>query len=374
MDKEQSLILIVDDNKNDLQILGNILREAGYKIAATANGTDALEFVGKKNPDLILLDVKMPDIDGYEVCRRIKAIDGSDSVPVIFISAMREAGDVLKGFETGGVDYITKPFTKDEVLARVNAHLTIFRQKKKLDKLNRDLSEINRTKDKFFSIIAHDLKNPLGSFKNVTGFMLNNFPELGEGEKIEFLNLMNDSAQHVYSLLENLLNWSRSQTGKLEFNPVKVDLKILAAENISLIKMNADKKDIAIINEINERTNVFADPNMVSTIIRNLITNAVKFTHKGGEVVISSKKKGNFVEVTVKDSGIGMNEDISSKLFNMKAHHSTKGTEEEGGTGLGLILCKEFVERHGGSIWVESEVDKGSSFRFTLPVRETKNN
>ena len=174
VEPEQSLVLIVDDNPNDLQIIGNILKAVNYKIAVFTSAKEALEFIRKKQPDIIILDIMMPEIDGYELCRQIKLMEESRDIPVIFISALRETVDIVKGFEIGGLDYVTKPFRKEEVISRVNAHMTIYKQKKELYNLNESLKEINSTKDKFFSIIAHDLKNPLGAFKNVTSFLLKN--------------------------------------------------------------------------------------------------------------------------------------------------------------------------------------------------------
>lgn len=369
VDSEQSLVLIVDDNPNDLQIIGNILKAVNYKIAVFTSAKDALEFIRKKQPDVIILDIMMPDIDGYEVCRQIKTMDDSRDIPVIFISALRETVDIVKGFEIGGLDYVTKPFRKEEVISRVNAHLTIYKQKKELHLLNESLKEINSTKDKFFSIIAHDLKNPLGAFKNVTSFLLKNFKTLQEEEKLDFIDLMNQSAHHVYSLLENLLNWSRSQTGRLEFYPENFDLSMIVNDTIQLLKITAEKKEIELINKVESGSVVFADVNMITTVIRNLISNAVKFTHKNGTITITGiKQDDNFYQVEVADTGVGMSEDIKQKLFNIKHHHTTLGTGNEKGTGLGLILCKEFVEKSRGSIWVDSELEKGSKFCFTVPA------
>lgn len=363
---------MVDDTPNDLQIIGNILHEREYKIAAVNNGKEALEFVKKATPNLILLDVLMPNMDGYEVCRRMKENEKTKDIPIIFISALRDKKNLLEGFAHGAVDYITKPFNRDEVYARVKAHLTIYNQRNELDRLNEKLKETNATKDKFFSIIAHDLKNPLGAFKNVTSFLLKNLRELDDAERMEFLHLMNSSAEHIYSLLENLLHWSKTQSGNIEFNPEDNDLGFIAQDSIQLLKMNADKKSINLHSEIKDRTLVLSDLNMTSTIIRNLLSNAIKFTPDGGEVKIYAKSVGNFQEVTIEDNGVGIPDNVIDKLFRVDVHISTKGTSKEDGTGLGLVLCKEFVEKNGGKIRVESQLDKGSKFIFTMPKSKMK--
>jgi signal transduction histidine kinase len=238
-----------------------------------------------------------------------------------------------------------------------------------LQKKEENLSEANATKDKFFSIIAHDLKNPLHSITLSSDLLINKYKQMSGEQLLDLINSIYKSGQHLSSLLENLLQWSRAQSGKMEFDPIHFDIRELSVENISLLLGNAIKKKITIENEIPDSTYVYGDPNMISTVIRNLISNAIKFTHKEGCISISGNKHDDgFFKVEVSDTGIGMNEDIKQKLFNIKHQHTTLGTGNEKGTGLGLILCKEFVEKNKGKIWVESEVNKGSKFCITIPL------
>ena len=231
------------------------------------------------------------------------------------------------------------------------------------------LQKLNMTKDKFFSIIAHDLKNPFNSILGFSNILMEYHKEY-DTEKLErMIKMVNDSAKSAFKLLENLLTWSRSQSEGIEYSPEKLNIKILLIETLFDIQAQADKKNIFILDDISKNDIIFADKNMIATVLRNLISNAIKFTNKNGNVVISSGKQSNsnFFEISVKDIGVGIPKNKINNLFRIDKNISTKGTEKETGTGLGLILCKEFVKKHGGEIWVESELGKGSDFKFTIP-------
>ena len=221
------------------------------------------------------------------------------------------------------------------------------------------LRESNKTKDKFFSIIAHDLKSPFNAIIGFSEILLENHKNYDDTKREQIINLVNKSANNAFNLLENLLTWSRSQSGNVSYLPEKVYLRILLFETINILQTQADKKNISI-----------SDRNMIATVFRNLISNAIKYTHKNGSIVISSKiqQENNFIEISVMDTGVGIPKDKIDDLFRLDKDMLSKGTENESGTGLGLVLCKEFVEKHGGKIWVKSEVNKGSNFIFTLPI------
>lgn len=238
---------------------------------------------------------------------------------------------------------------------------------KKLQAAFDDIHQLNAMKDKFFSIIAHDLKNPIGSFRDITKMMYEMHDDFSDEERIEFLQLIKESSDKLYLLLENLLEWSRSQKNQLVYNPKKINLYDIVNNNKEIHSIIAENKRISLINNVAENTFVTADIDLLSTILRNLISNAIKFTPENGKVIIKSMHKDNFVIVSVKDSGIGMTQDVIEKLFRIDVNTTTLGTSQEKGSGLGLILCKEFVEKHGGTIWVESKPNEGSTFYFTLP-------
>ena len=232
---------------------------------------------------------------------------------------------------------------------------------------NAMLTELNADKDRFMSILAHDLKSP---FVTILGFLelLNQNVRSYDIDKIEYqLGIVSDSAQNLFNLLEELLTWVQSQTGKIPFNPIQFNFTTICNEVVEQLKHNASVKNISIKQLAAESTMVLADIDMFKTILRNLLSNAIKFSNLGGLITINAVQNPSNITISVSDNGVGMTPKEASKLFDVSQKHSTIGTQNEIGTGLGLLLCKEFVEKHGGKIWVESKVNKGSKFSFTLP-------
>lgn len=240
-----------------------------------------------------------------------------------------------------------------------------------LEESEKILRELNLTKDKFFSIIAHDLRGPISSLMHVTELVHNYFDDLPENEKKDFLMEMKKSTAGLYNLLENLLTWSRSQRGTISFVPDRLNLSQLTKNIFDIMKISAENKNIALETNIPEKIEVFADFNMVNTILRNLISNAIKFTREGGKVQVSTRIRDDFIEISVSDTGIGIPEKIAAGIFDIGKSKTTQGTAGEKGTGLGLVLCKEFVEKHGGTLKVNSTEGAGSTFYFTLPKLKT---
>ncbi len=233
---------------------------------------------------------------------------------------------------------------------------------------NLALSNLNATKDKFFSIISHDLKGPLNSLTSFSGLLINHLDSLSKEEIQMLAKDLDKSLKNLFVLLENLLEWSRSQTGNIEFKPVAFDLGAVLQQNKELLNTQAQNKKITILSEANGEVVVHAHQQSVNTVVRNLISNAIKFTPEGGVIALALQQNNNEVLVSISDTGVGMSAEVMDKLFRIDTKHSTQGTANEKGTGLGLILCKEFIEKNGGRIWVKSEVGKGSVFSFTLPI------
>lgn len=249
----------------------------------------------------------------------------------------------------------------------MEANDQIHEQKKILEELTQQLLEANAAKDKFYSIVAHDLRNPLQVLLFSAEFMVDEYQHLGEEAIKKFIKQVNHTAQNMSNLLENLLQWARFQYGELGCHPEKIDLFVLATENIQYFIGNAEKKNINISMEIQENTWVYADENMIKSVLRNLVNNSVKFTHPGGKIKIFSKKEGNFIITSVQDTGIGIPKEKLDYLFQNGQRVSTQGTAEEKGSSLGLLICKEFIEKNGGEIQAKSEPGKGSTFEFSLP-------
>jgi signal transduction histidine kinase len=232
------------------------------------------------------------------------------------------------------------------------------------------LRELNATKDKFFGIIAHDLRNPFSSLLGASEILSNNVRQYDIDSIETFSRLSYDAAKSCYALLENLLEWSRAQTGNLKFNPLKVNITEIIEENLSVLKTFAANKKITLYSKVSEDIFSLADRDMLKAILRNLLNNALKFTCLNGEVFVNAIEEKNHIIISVKDNGIGIPKKDIDKLFRIDIKYTKVGTNEERGTGLGLLLCKEFVEQHGGKIWVESDEGEGSEFKFTIPLKK----
>ncbi len=556
-------ILIVDDNPANLGVLSDYLKDFGFRILAARSGDSALKKLEHVQPDIILMDVMMPGIDGFETCRQVKANPKTKDIPVIFMTALAETGDKVRGFKAGGVDYITKPLQHEEVLARVTTHLRIRDLTQNLqtqnvqlqsltkelqvtnsvlskralqletssqvgqrvtsilslDELLADLARIirakfryyfvaiwlvedgkkriilqtgdgpahaelpepgfslpwdmpknvvtlvartgrpyliadmaadpvyslvenlpgtkselvlplrigqkimgvldiqsdqraafdqddrivlemmanqitiairnaqlyqaeeeksemllklNADKDRFFSIVSHDLRGPFQGLLGYSELLLMTIDVANKETIRNMSEKLHKAAKSTFNLLENLLQWSMMQRGRMPCLPSKIKLTDMVNGTIALLDSNASEKNIRLFSALEEEFFIYADHHMVDTVIRNLTSNAIKFTSSGGSVNIAAERQDNLVEISISDTGVGISQENIRKLFRVDTHYSTSGTAEEDGSGLGLILCKEMVEKNGGQIWIESELRRGTSVKFTVPIFQNK--
>jgi signal transduction histidine kinase len=363
--KKNPIILIVDDVPRNIQVLGTLLKKTDCELAVATSGQQALDTVARIKPDLILLDIMMPGMDGFEVCRKLKASIETNNIPVIFLSAKNETADMIKGYELGAVDYITKPVTGIELLTRVKTHLDFKEAKEKL-------KEEMVARDKFFSIISHDLHSSFGIILSFVQLLANNRNNLTDQEIDEFLGDIESTTKNSLELLENLLEWARTQSGGIRFNPVKLNLGKLVQEILKSAGDIAGNKKIQITSTVNSQS-IVADRNMLLLIIRNLVSNAIKFTPVGGQISIFSDMVDSSIKISVADNGVGIDQNKIEQLFSIDHKVSTPGTQNELGNGLGLILCQEFIQQHGGEIGIDSSPEKGTTVWFTLPLKKDFN-
>ncbi len=541
-------ILVVDDNVLNLRLLMDYLVDYGFNVLVASSGDMALKRAKYSLPDMILLDVMMPGLDGFQTCRELKVIESTKDIPVIFMTALSDTKDKVKGFSAGAVDYVTKPLHEEEVIARINTHLSLRKMTRDLAQHNRVLSKqttqleisnlvgrqiisildldeliervvnliqtkfayyyvglwfwdkqmrsavleagagyngskpfpmgetltvsdvpsiilhvcstrrlylaadvtqdpyfkartelphvqselviplqiksqfigvlqinsdrvddfsqsdltvmqtladqiavaiqnaqlyqlaeqhaselkrLNTDKDKFLSILAHDLKGPFIPIVGSAELLSSMADRLDTAQITNLANSIHRSTQRVLRLLEDLLEWVRMQTGHMERLPTEFDMAELAQQNLELVQPKALEKAINVQSMIQSPCLVYADKRMVDTVLRNLLNNAVKFTHANGTISVSADvhaTDSQFLRVAVSDTGVGIAADDLAKLFRIDAYHSTPGTAEETGTGLGLIMCQEMITLNGGQIWAESELEQGSVFYFTVPI------
>ena len=389
----ESVFLCIDDESIVLDALKEQIQKeftGEFIVEVAESGDEAMEVFeeligeGYEIP-VVIADFIMPGMKGDALLEKIHSIKPAAKKILLTGQASIEGiGNAINKADL--YRFISKPWEKDDLILTIKEALksydqekTILQQNEELTELNinlekkvelrtQELRELNATKDKFFSIIAHDLKNPFNTMMGFTELLLDNLEDYDQDKLREFIGILSETSKQSYALLENLLEWSRSQTGRIQIAPENVDLHELVKENVNLLQNHASKKKIKLVNDVAHHFNVYADANMVRTVIRNLISNAIKYTREEGSITASATETKGMVEVSITDTGIGIKPENLKKLFRIDANYSTKGTADEGGTGLGLILCKEFINKNKGEIWVESEFGKGSVFKFTLPI------
>lgn len=368
--KVQSTILVVDDNKKNLQVLGNILHEEEYKVAMAMEGNSAIKLANQLHPDLIILDIMMPGMDGFEVCKILKAEEATADIPIIFLTAKIELDDVIEGFNLGGADYVTKPFKKKELMVRIKNHLDLINSKRKIIEQANELKAANLFKDKLFSIIGHDLRSPLSSLKLTFDLIVAGLINIHEDDFMDTIKSLSKSTEEAYVLLENLLGWAKSESGTLEVIAESIHLKEMAESTQRLLKLNLHNKSITFKINIDENLSAWADNQMIKTVLRNLVSNAIKFTPEHGTISIESKQDGSIIKTSISDTGVGIPPENLEQLFKARGKIKTFGTNNEPGSGLGLILCYDFIAKNGGELTVASTINEGSTFTFTLPMQE----
>lgn len=368
MQTRKPKIFIVDDIMKNLQVIGGILMEESFDIAMATNGMQALNMVKNLMPDLILLDVMMPDMNGYEVCEKLKSDPEVAHIPVIFLTAKSDTEDIIQGFKIGGVDYITKPFKKEELLVRIKTHIDLKFATDTIKKQNQQLTKLNEEKNEFLGIAAHDLKNPLSAIMGLSELMLRDDMEFGIDEMKEFTGDINTSAVQMFRLVTDLLDVNAIEQGKI--NLVMEDFplsRVVEDCYTSYIKRAEDKSIKLIYNcEVSE-VNCHADSSKVSQVVDNLLSNAIKFSPRDKNIYISVQDQGDFLIAEVKDEGPGISEEDQKKMFTKFQKLSARPTGNENSTGLGLSIVKRLVEEMNGKIEVVSELGKGAAFRLFMP-------
>lgn len=364
-------ILVVDDVDSNVLLLKVLLNNEKFQVVTANNGAQAIEQVTKEKPDLILLDVMMPGMDGYEVAVRLKSNQDTRDIPVVFLTALNDTSSVVKGFRTGANDFISKPFNKEELIIRVIHQISLIAAKRIILKQTEELRKTIMGRDKLYSVIAHDLRSPMGSIKMVLNMLILNLPITSIGDEMfELLSLANQTTEDVFALLDNLLKWTKSQIGKLNVVYQDIDMVEIVEGVIEIFTMVASLKSITIKKQLPEKMSVYADIDMIKTVIRNLISNAIKFSNEGAEIFVSVEERDGSAWVSVKDYGCGIDEESQKKLLHTDTHYSTFGTNNEEGSGLGLLLCQDFVNKNGGKLGFTSVKGEGSTFFFSIPLKK----
>lgn len=362
-------ILVVDDVQANVMLLKILLTNEKYQIVTAMNGVEALEKVKTENPDLILLDIMMPGMDGFEVAETLKNDSKYHDIPIVFLTALCDPKDIVKGFKVGASDYISKPFNKEELIIRVTHQISLVAAKRIILNKTEELKNTIIGRDKLYSMVAHDLRSPMGSLKMMLNMLMVNLPEKVDGDMLDMLTLANDTSEEVFSLLDSLLNWTKDQYGRLKIVCQNLDLVEITRDVLLVFTMVAQSKNVKITLDTPPRVEVFADIDIMKTVIRNLLSNAIKYSDDGGEVIVSMEVKNGNAIVHIQDFGKGIRDEDQSKILNADESGVTDGPKSEDGSGLGLLLCQDFVIKSGGKLWFTSEEGVGSIFSFSIPQK-----
>lgn len=372
----QFKILIVDDVLSNILLLKAMLSLKKFQIVSANSGKSSLEQVKTENPDLILLDVMMPDMNGFDVATILKTSEEYApyrDIPIIFLTALNSPNDIVKGFRSGANDFVQKPFNKDELMIRVQHQISLVAAKRIIAEKTLALEASIRNRDKMYSVIAHDLRAPIGTVKMMLEMMMSIMdPAVVGNEIIELINQTYEQTDETFSLLDNLLKWTKSQTGRLNVVYQQFKAEEILPALVDIYRHSAQVKGLKLtyIPTPTSQELIYADIEMLKTIVRNFISNALKFTPSGGEIKVYTTKDVNpdYIVFNVQDNGCGLSEEEKQKLFNTKTHFTKYGTNSEEGSGLGLLLCLDFARKNGGDLFLESKVDVGSTFSFTVPL------
>ena len=391
---EHGKILVVDDSESVRTLLAAMLKGHGLKVRTAGNGEEALAIVEANPPDLILLDVLMPGLGGYEMCRLLKGRPESAEIPVIFVSGASDTGNKVEGFAVGGVDYVTKPFAEEEVVARVRAHLGLYLLRRRLERQNSRLQEeivqreraeetmrlalaqaeaANQAKSEFLANMSHELRTPMHAILSFSGMGREKAnPEYGD-KLPHYFSRIHDSGERLLVLLNDLLDLAKLEAGRMEFQPETSDLRELVALMVDELDGLVKEHGVDLwVDASGGGRWAFCDRARILQVLRNLLSNAIKFTPEGrtirlffDDAVMNDGAVG--VAVSVADQGVGIPPDELAAVFD-KFVQSSKTKNGAGGTGLGLAICKEIVEGHGGTIQAANNADGGATFTFTLPT------
>ena len=368
--KSDYKILIVDDVMSNVLLLKILLTNEKYQVCTANCGNMCIEQAKAEKPDLILLDVMMPDISGFDAAQILKKDPETAHIPIIFLTALNNPSDLVHGFQVGANDFLTKPFNKEELVVRVFHQIKLVAATRIIERQNAELRATISNRDKMYSVIAHDLRSPMASIRMVLNLVVNAMsPDIIGPELFELLDKANRESEEVHDLLDNLLKWTKSQTGRLNVVRQDLDLNDIVPGVVDIFEMIAQTKKIELKYQGGSNPIVvFADNDMLKTIIRNFLSNAIKFSPENSSIEITLSVDGEFAKVSVRDHGVGIAPDRLDSIF--KKGETTYGTGGEEGSGLGLQLCADFARKIDGDVMVESVLGEGSTFSVLVPLKK----
>ena len=363
----QYTLLVITSSFRDPEKILKTLREADFMLLEASNQQEAIQRIRTTSPDLILLDIDKSVRQENTILQDFKTNKITGAIPVFFITSMTSENHIPECLNYDNIDFITKPFRPQELVIRVQHQLSLLRAERVIRRQNEKLKKSLEARDKLYSIIAHDLRAPIGTIKMINSSIEAQKVKIKDPQISKLFEMINETTEEAFNLLENLLRWTRNQNGKTKIYATLFNLTPVARQVVSLFSAIANAKEIELINRIEGKFDIFADEDMIKTVLRNLISNAIKFTYTGGQVELSLADSGDCWTIYVKDNGKGIPKDLQTHLLKSDEYITTYGTHNEKGSGLGLILCRDFIRMNKGKLHFCSQEGIGTTFYFTIP-------
>lgn len=363
-------LLVIVSSLHEQETITDMLQDGKFNIIFASSEEEAILKCRKTTPDMILLDIEVNASQKFTTIQQLRRKAVTQNIPVLFFTTIENEESISECLKYDNTDFITKPYRKKELIVRIKHQLSLLEAKRTIRKQNERLKRTIDSRDRLYSVIAHDLRSPISTIKMINATIEEEKDRIQDAKIKRLFGMISDTTEQAFNLLENLLRWSRNQNGKTKVMATQINLTAAIRQVVSLFKTISKAKRITLNNHVSEITSVYADEDMIKTVLRNLISNAIKFTFPGGKVNISLINEDNCVIVAVKDNGQGIKQDLQSKLLKDDEHITTYGTNNEKGSGLGLILCRDFIKLNKGKFWFESEEGKGTAFYFSLPKNQ----
>lgn len=357
---QKKTILIVDQNPEEYTWPGDYLQNSDFETITATSGREALNLIDGSEPSLILLDLMITDMNSLDMCRLIRDNQNWKDIPVILVGDENHKGSVVDGFRAGGTDFIIRPFGREELMARLNRHMETALYMKKV-------KEMNKTRERLYSIIAHDIRTPLNGIQQIINAINQGYIQAGSEEFNEIIGYLGKRTQQTNNLLNNLLHWTRMQEEAIRLDMKNTDINLIINNCIQLYESAAATKNITFDCKLPAINTSFCDEDTMYTVFRNILSNAIKFSHDSGCISINGQKDEKGISVVITDQGVGMSEKVLDKLFNKNEVHTSNGTRNESGTGLGIFIIRDFVKKNNGELNFESKQGQGTTVRVWLP-------
>ena len=367
IDNSRYTLLILESTFEQPEKIIELLRKATFNVVKASNIDDVIHLTSVKSPNLILINTNTSPEKEYSYIKKLKRNKYTQEIPILLIATITANTYLPDCLFSGNIDFISKPFRGKELIIRIQHQIALMKARRIIRLQNQKLQRTIQSRDKLYSVIAHDLRAPIGTIKMINSTLESKRDQITDPQIRKLFDMINETTEEAFNLLENLLRWSRNQNGKTRLFPTTFNIAVAIHQVVSLFNHIASAKNIQLNNYSKQDVFVYADEDMIKTVLRNLISNAIKFSFSEGHVDIRVSDALDLVTISIEDNGQGIKKELQSKLLRTDEYVTTYGTQNEKGSGLGLILCRDFIKMNKGKLWFTSQEDQGTTFSFTLP-------